>query len=57
METTNQRTCFNCIHYKQTSLCMQCKNKKANSKGRGKYCYPNSYDDCDCNDFKKKSEI
>jgi S-methylmethionine-dependent homocysteine/selenocysteine methylase len=47
-------SCINCIHCEQTPSCLQCKSKKANPEGRGKYIYPNSYDDCDCNDFEKK---
>ncbi len=53
MEKEIKKICFNCEHCKQTVFCMQCKSKKANKEGRGKYCYPNSYDDCDCNDFKE----
>ena len=52
-----ERKCFDCIYCKQTINCMQCKHKNANPKGRGGYCYPNSYDDCDCDGFEKKSNI
>jgi hypothetical protein len=45
--------CFSCKWCKQTATCMKCKHTKANKGkyGRGNYCYPNSYDDCDCGGF------
>ena len=45
--------CFSCKWCRQTSTCIKCKHPKANKEkyGRGNYCYPNSYDDCDCGGF------
>jgi hypothetical protein len=46
--------CFWCKFCKKEWMnCMKCKHPNANKKnfGRGIYCYPNSYDNCDCGGF------
>lgn len=58
-----QNKCFNCVYCKQTSTCMKCRHKDKKIKGkncdvlgRGDYCYPHIYDDCDCGGFKQKKQ-
>lgn len=59
-EIQEKETCFHCIHCKQGPEGMRCESPKANMHegeglgnfGRGFYCYPKLYDNCDCGDFK-----
>lgn len=66
------KSCMHCahqnaVHYmviKVKEQCFKCGRQPGVNKGgcgacigRGQYCYPNVYDECDCNGFEPKKAV